>query len=184
MDLLNIILWAALSVAVGASGTAQNQAELSLTKEKMHQERQENPVLSKDFQTAKTALEKAGAEKDLNTVRLGLKAFMLEIKKQSVETIVKLNDKASVPDLIKALEANQTIMSGGTETELLQQELNTAIVSALRRFTKLEFAYLGNKPIAPCFEKCPDDKVRKVIKESLDWVNEHKSVLKSDGKNN
>lgn len=68
-----------------------------------------------------------------------------------------------------ALEDNQSVMSGGTETEIMQQELNTAIVSALEQLTGLQF---------PSSENLSKDDIQKVVKQSREWWKAHQKEIK------
>lgn len=141
---------------------------------------QSNSILTKDYNIAKKALEKAVREKDLNAIRLGLKGFSFQIRKDVVEEIVKLNDKSFVPDLADALEENQGCLSGGSETEVLQKELNNLIVSAIKRLTGLEFSYFDSSSSQPCSNDFPPKDIQRILKESRDWWKENKKDYQSE----
>jgi hypothetical protein len=126
------------------------------------QTKEQNPILNKDYTIAKQALDKAVLQRDRETIRLGLQKKSLIFKKDVVQGIEQLNDKSFVPDLINVLENNQVAMTGGTETRLLQQELNEAIVSALKKITKLDFQFS---------EKISADDIQQVLKKSREWWN-------------
>lgn len=170
-DLINTLLLIALAITLNNSVTAEvGEKKIAEQPKNFEIERQEDPILSRNYEVAKKALEKASLKKDKVTIRRGLKAFSIEIKKQVVQSIIQLNDKTFVPDLIEALQNNQTPMSGGTETAFLQQELNKAIISALRKFTKLSFSYLKDESTVPCFSECPSKDIQKVVDESKAWL--------------
>jgi hypothetical protein len=124
------------------------------------QNKEQNPILDKDYTIAKRALDKAVLQRDKETIRLGLKRDSLDFKREVVHAIEQLKDKLFVPDLINALEGNQITMRGGTETKLLQQELNEAIVSALKKVTNINFLIS---------DKLSTDDIQQVLKKSREW---------------
>lgn len=152
--------------------TNEPEIQQALTAE-MLERQQATPILSKNYQVAKWAFDKAVLEKDKSTIRLGLKGYSLLIKRDVVQTIKQLNDKSFVPELIKALEDNQVLMSGGSETQAEQQELNKEIISALKQLTGLDFPYLNDSSTIPCFKDCPSKAIERVLKESQEWWKIH-----------
>ncbi len=139
---------------------------------------QEISILSKYYYLAKKALDKAILEKDKATIQLGLGKQFLSLKKEIVEEAVKFNDKSFIPDLIKALERNQGIMSGGTETVIEQNLLNKAIVSALEKLTGLQFLYFDGSLTRSSFDEFPHKDIEKILKESREWCNNQKEECK------
>lgn len=102
---------------------------------------QNKEILSKDYKIAEKALNKAVFEKNKDTIRLGLKSPILEIRAKTVKEIGKLADETFVPNLIEALEENQGIIDGGSEIQVMQQELNKDIVSVLEKFDQLRVCF-------------------------------------------
>lgn len=153
--------------------TNEQQIQESV-KAEMLERQQKTSILSKNYNVAKLALNKAVLEKDKSTIRLGLKGFSLLIKRDAIQAIKQLDDKTFVPDLIKALDENQGVMSGGSETEAEQQELNKEIISALKQLTGLEFPYLTDSSTIPCFSDCPSKDIQRVVKESSEWWENNK----------
>lgn len=147
-----------------------NEAEIQQSlKAEMIERQKPNPILSKNYNVAKWALDKAVSENDKPTLRLGLNAFSLLIKRKVVQAIKQFDDKSFVPDLIEALDNNQGAMSGGSETEFMQRELNEEIISALKQLTGLEFSFLSDSSTIPCFSDCPSKDIQRVLKESREW---------------
>lgn len=124
-------------------------------------------ILSKDFNEASEALEENVRRKKSGLVRMSLQHPSLIIKRRAAEALRKLKDRASVPSLIEALELNQAVYVGGTETELLQDELNRAIVSALVEVTGIDVQ------LGPTLS---DRKISEVITKSKKWwsMNKHR----------
>ncbi|HMS40446.1 MAG TPA: hypothetical protein PKE69_09485 [Pyrinomonadaceae bacterium] len=149
---------------------------MEIVKAERLERQQETPILSKNYSVAKLALNKAILEKDKSTILLGLNGFSLLIKRDAVQAIKQFNDKSFVPNLIKALDENQGVMSGGSETEAEQQELNKGIILALKQLTGLEFSYLTNSSTIPCFSDCPSKDILRVLKESREWWKKNQSV--------
>jgi hypothetical protein len=143
----------------------------------MLEKQQATPILSKNYRIAKAAFDKAVLERDKATIRLGLKRESLSFKAVTVQAIKQFEDKSFVPDLIKALEGNQVIMSGGLETQVEQQELNKEIISALKQLTGLNFSYLNDSSTIPCFNDCPPKDIIRVLKESREWWRNHKKDM-------
>ncbi len=71
----------------------------------------------------------------------------------------------SVPRLIDALEQNQVVYTGGSETEALQVDLNAALISALRKITGVD-----------CGETDPasDEDISRVLQTGRQWWEENK----------
>jgi hypothetical protein len=149
---------------------AANEAEIQKSlKDEMLDRQQTTPILSNNYKVAKAAFDKAVAEKDKRTLRLGLQKNSLNLKLLIVQAIKQFDDKSFVPDLIKALEDNQSIMSGGSEIKAAQQELNKEIISDLKQLTGLQFPYLTDESTVPCFSDCPPKDIQKVLKDSREW---------------
>lgn len=151
-----------------------NETEIQQTlNAEMLERRQETPILSKIYNVAKSALDKAILEKDKSTIRLGLKRNSPSFRTIVVQAIRQLDDKSFVPDLIKALEDNQVLMSGGSETQAEQQELNKEIISTLKQLTGLDFPYLNDSSTIPCFSDCPSKDIERVLTDSREWWRIH-----------
>lgn len=166
----------------------ENEPEIqqALTDE-MVERQQSTPILSKNYRVAKWALDKAVSEKDIATIRLGLKGFSFSIKQDAVLVIKQLDDKSFVPDLIEALDKNQGIIDGGSEVQSFQQELNITIISALKQLTDLKFSYskgsptsltslcLNNSKISfSCVvDRMPKD-IEKILEECRKWWKVHR----------
>jgi hypothetical protein len=125
-------------------------------------ELQESAILSSDYQSAKDALDNAVLKNDIKTIRLGLKNRINTIQQATVKALAKLKDKDSVPNLIECLKSNQGVFSGGTETEIMQRDLNISIIFALSTITELTFD-ASKSPTS--------DEIEKVITESQNWLN-------------
>jgi HEAT repeat protein len=149
---------------VESKATPSNSMNVSanklVTKSEVSVSQQENPILSKDHATAEKALDKAILEKDKHTIKLGLRNQSFLIRQKTVEAIGEIGDESFVPDLIRSLRGNQGIVTGGTETEVMQNDLNRAIISALEQLTKLEFEV--SIPLS-------DEDIRKVTDKSQNW---------------
>lgn len=159
-----MVVSALLAVGFGVSPLTKDNKISAQTQNqiqpKMRNSPQQNPILARDYYTAKKALDEAVQKKDLATIALGLKGFSFEIRKDVIAEIKKLDDKNFILDLIEALEVNQGDLSGGSETQHLQQELNSLLVSALEQLTGLCFSYTENSS---------KDDVERIVKQSRDW---------------
>jgi HEAT repeat protein len=113
-------------------------------------------MASADFQSAKQRLDEAVKSGDAATLRAVLQHPSLILRREAAEALVQMGGTDNVPHLIEALEKNQGRRSDGSESELMQAELNTALISALGKITGLEFA-------AP-----PD--VSQVVQQSRGWL--------------
>lgn len=149
----------------------------------MVERQQATPILSKNYNVAKWAFDKAVSENDTATIRLGLKRESLSFRTLVIQAIKKFDDKSFVLDLIKALQDNQVIMSGGSETQTEQQELNKEIIGAIRQLTGLEFPYITESSTVPCFSDCPSKDIERILMESRKWREEHKLELKNSNDN-
>lgn len=123
-------------------------------------QKNQNDILSKNYDLAAKTLEKAIAEKDRKIIRLGLKNPILPIRQKAAEATAEIGDIEAVPPLIDALEFNRGIMAGGTEAQIMQNDLNKAIISALEELTKLKFMVS---------DEISAEDVRKVIERSREW---------------
>src|ERR1700674_2893298 len=81
-------------------------------------------ILSDNYSVAKGVLDENRRKKDTRLVCLSLSNASLLIKKLAAEALKEIGDKSSVSCLIEALENNQVVYTGGTETQILQQQLN------------------------------------------------------------
>ncbi|HJQ55672.1 MAG TPA: hypothetical protein VJ890_02120 [Vineibacter sp.] len=96
-------------------------------------------LLSPDFEIADVALSEAITRRDAALVARALEQSFLEMKIRAARALLDIGDRASVPPLIATLEANQVSYSDGSETKVLQQELNEVLVAALARLTGIAF---------------------------------------------
>ncbi len=94
-------------------------------------------ISSKNYSTAKAAVVEAAHQRNVKLVCEALTHHSLQIRLIAVSEIQKMDDAKAVQPLLEALRANQAKYTGGSETEVLQSELNGKIVSALRQLTKL-----------------------------------------------
>ncbi len=69
-----------------------------------------------------------------------LKHPSLQIKIMAAKELADMNTAESVPELLNALKENQAQLTGGTETELLQRELNQSLLISLERQTGLKLS--------------------------------------------
>jgi hypothetical protein len=153
----------------------ENEPEIEQTlSAEMVERQQSRPILSKYYRVAKWAFDKAVLENDMATILLGLEGRSLLIRRNVVQALKQFDDKSVVPNLIKALDDNQGIMSGGSETQAEQRELNKEIISALRKLTGLEFSYLQEATTIPCFHECPSKDIQRILKESREWWERHR----------
>jgi len=157
MRLRILVVSVSVLLFLGVSGRAQTTTPTA-------------PILSKDYSVAEKALNKAVNEKDSATLALGLKAFSLEIRNRAVIELTKFDDRSLVVDLLDALKTNQTAMSGGSETEGIQRELNRSIINALTKFTDLKFDYVTNDSLQGCIQPCPTPEIARVMQETKAWI--------------
>lgn len=127
----------------------------------------DNKILSEDYAIAEKALNKAVLKKNKDTIKLGLKSPIPDIRKKTVEAIAKIGNEAFVPNLIVALEQNQGIIAGGSEIQSLQNKLNEIIISTLEQLTKLKFNI--SKPLSP-------EDIKEVLDKTKDWCKTNKKV--------
>lgn len=96
-------------------------------------------VLSDDLGIADPALSDAISDENISIIQLGLSSRFTRIRIRSANALGKLRDPAAIKSLIKALQENQGIIGGGTETQIEQAELTREILFALERITKIKF---------------------------------------------
>ena len=149
-------------VAISLSGThaamitPTNQRDPSL---------REN-ILSTDYHIAKGALDENSKKKDTRLVCLSLKNQSLLIRKEAAEALKQIGAKPAVACLIEALEDNQVVYTGGTETRVLQQQLNDALVAALEQLTGLTLQ-TKSPPLS-------DTAIRRIIQRTKRWWSENR----------
>ncbi len=100
-------------------------------------------LLSKNFTEAKQALDSVIVRKDQFLICFALSNSDWLIRGLAGKALREVADDDSVPCLVKALENNQDILSGGSEARVSQEELNTDLVDALVRIGNLA---LDKKP--------------------------------------
>jgi hypothetical protein len=158
------------TVAESRRWYAANESEIQKSyKAEMLDRQQTTSILSSNFRVARWAFDKAVAEKDTATLRLGLQKNSLTLRLLIVKAIKQFDDRSFVPDLIQTLEENQSMMSGGSETQMAQQELRKEIIDALKHLTGLQFSYLTDESFVSCFSECPSKDIQKVLQESREW---------------
>jgi HEAT repeat protein len=121
-------------------------------------------ILSTDFATANQALAESIKNRDARLVRLALDHPALEIKRQAAAALGQLGDSSCVPNLIDVLERNQAVQRGGSETLVLQTELNAAVIAALQKLTGVDFGAAD--------ASSPED-VRRALETSRQWWQEN-----------
>lgn len=132
-----------------------------------------NNILATDYSVAKKFLNKALVEKDLETIRLGLKGFSFQIRIDVVEAIERLKDPRFLPDLATTLEDNQGCFSGGSETDSLQRDLDQQLISAIRQLTNMKLESYESTREQSCVNEKYQDSIRKIVKETRDWFKQH-----------
>ena len=118
-------------------------------------------ILSKDFSTAEQALEENRRLRDARAVCLSLEHPSLLIKRRAAEALGDLKDKGAVKCLVQALERNQVVLLGGSETQVEQGELNKSILGALNATTGLDL------PVTP---RPTPAQLRRVKAKTARWV--------------
>jgi hypothetical protein len=161
--------------------TYQKQIEQAMQQERLMMS-QEISILSKYHYLAKRAFEEAVLKKDKTTLRLGLKAFSLALRSKVVDEIKRFDDKSFVPNLITALEGNQAIMSGGSETTYEQNLLDQKIVSAIESLTGLQFPYFDKYLNHDRFDNSSQYNIEKILKESREWCETYQQECKPENK--
>lgn len=150
-------------VFTSKTGDESQAAIAGSSAEKLPME-QDDGILSRNYATAERALHTAIAEKDLPTLRRGLRSTFFPIKQRSIEALTETKNKLLVVDLIDALRANQAIFSGGTETEVMQNDFNRSLILAIEKLTGLKF-----KVSAPI----TSSEVKIVVEKTQAWWKEH-----------
>jgi hypothetical protein len=153
----------------------------------MEQERlmmQEISILSKYHHLANRAFENAVLNKDKTTLRLGLKAFSLDLRAKVVDEIKRFDDKSFVPDLITALAGNRGVRTGGYEITGAQDTLDRKIISAIEKLTGLQFSYFDKYSNHDRFDKSFQDNIGRILKESREWCETHQQECKPENKTN
>ena len=137
-------------------------------------------ILGADYDKAEAALMQAISEKQRETIQSGLKSRFIGLQIRSAEALAEINDKSSVAALVEALSQNQGVRGGGTEDQVLQQNLNKAIILALAKLTELKFQIswrlAENKfhTNAPFFDTFTPDEIENVLDETRKWLSSQK----------
>ena len=118
------------------------------------------PIRSLDFTAAKALLDGAVRDRDSRRIGLLLVHPSLILRRQAADALGQIGGKADVPELIAALEANQVVYGGGTEEQVLKEDLNGALIAALQRLTGHD---LG--PVDPA----SDAEVRRALEAARQW---------------
>lgn len=101
-------------------------------------------IHNKDYSIAKAAVMEAAHQQNMDLVCENLRHSSLQIRLIAVGAILEIDKAEAVQPLLDALRANQAKYTGGSETEALQNELNSKIIAALQQLTKL---HLNEKDI-------------------------------------
>jgi HEAT repeat protein len=126
-------------------------------------------ILNQDFSTAQKALQENTKQKNVQAVCLSLKHHSLLIRRQAADALRSIQHKSAVKCLIEALEDNQVVYFGGTETQIEQDELNESIVLTLKSLTGLDL------PAKPKFSAA---EIKQVIQKSKEWWSVNKNSIK------
>lgn len=137
---------------------------------------EDDSILSNEYSVAERALSRAVLEKNRATIREGLKSKFIGLKIDAVKALAEMNDKSSVPNLVEALQANQGVIDGGSETQILQNDLNQAIIRALERLTGLEFSVSKrlNKEKLSRYTPFSSEEIEDVVSKSGQWQTKSK----------
>ncbi len=125
----------------------------------------EKHLLSKKFAEAKQALDSVIVRKDPFLICLALSNPDWLIRSYAGKALKQIADDNLVPCLVKALEKNQDILSGGSEARASQVELNIDLVDILVGIAKLP---LDKK------EKYEKIEIERIISESKQWYENRK----------
>lgn len=158
-----------ISCAVSEYNLAQTGKELEptpISSQKNISMKQDNSILSKDYNIAEKALNKAVLEKDKETIKLGLRSPILTIKQKTVEVIADTQDKTFVPNLIEVLEKNQSSIAGGSEARVMQQDLDKAIIFSLEQLTGLQMLPSGSLSTS---DRLSSDDIQQALNKSRRW---------------
>jgi hypothetical protein len=98
-----------------------------------------NAFLTETHERSAKLLEKAILENDVDTIRKALQGRFLSIKSRAVQALTKLDDKASIPNLVQLLKTNQGLIDGGSEIQYEQNLLNKVIVLGLEKLADAKF---------------------------------------------
>lgn len=121
---------------------------------------QDEKILSNDHAVAKAALDEAIAKRDFDRVRFGLASYFLSYRITAAKALRESGQKRFVPFLADALEANRAIISGGTETQIRQNDLTLVLVKGIEQLTNLDLG-LGPKPT--------DARIVKAVEKTRRW---------------
>ena len=151
-------------------------------------------ILSNDFSIARRALDENIKQKRIIAIQMSLKSRFLDIRRGAADAIKEINNKASIPALIEALEGNYNARyTGGLEMHALKTELNRSLLSALQTLTGLTFPeghelsptqealapliQIVNAPRPvepPVGHEMSEAQIKDVIQECKRWWNENK----------
>jgi hypothetical protein len=118
------------------------------------------PIRSLDFAAAKGLLDGAIRDRDSRRVGLLLVHPSLILRRQAADALGQFGGRPDVPELIAALEANQVVYGGGTEDQVLKEDLNAALIAAVQKLTGLD---LG--PVDPA----SDADIRRALEAARKW---------------
>jgi hypothetical protein len=128
-------------------------------------------ILSRDFKTAREALDENTRNRRVELVQVSLEHPSLLIKRRAAKAIMELDDKDSVPALVEALEKNQVSFKGSSETKALQEKLNNDLVSALHRPTGISFPVEGVlSKYAPSLITHSAADIKQIILITREWL--------------
>gem|GEM_PF-4928722 len=155
-------------------------------------------ILSNDLSIARRALDENIKQKRIIAIQMSLKSRFLDIRRGAADAIKELNDKASIPALVEALENNyQGRYTGGLEMAGRQTELTRSLLSALQTLTGLTFPeghelsptqealapliQIANAPRPvdpPVGRELSEAQIKDVIQVCKSWWNENKDKFK------
>jgi len=117
-------------------------------------------VLSTKYNEASRALDEAVNARDLPVIRTALRNRSFPLKIRAAKALAALKDVDSIPSLLETLKANQVVMLGGSETQILQTQCDSTVTSALEAITGMKF-----KTKSPASA----NEIDRVIQESAQW---------------
>ncbi|MBX3281527.1 MAG: hypothetical protein KF756_03530 [Acidobacteria bacterium] len=138
---------------------------------------QDKRILSRNYAEAKQALAEAVKKNDTDTIREGLlKSLSFELKGDIAATIAEEKMTGLLPDLVTALQFNSGCMSGGSESEAAQKQLNEKVVKAISSLTSLSFPYFDASKIPVCSNDSPSWEIRRIVAETNEWISRNVDV--------
>lgn len=141
-SMINVFLCIVMAIGISSSAKVNESIKIEnqVGQAAIQCKQEDDSILSCDYSTAKKALEKALQKNDKDAIRRGLKRpFSFDLKMDIAKAISQLKDKSFIPDLIDALEKNQGVFNGGTETAISQALLSRELMVTIAELTGLRF---------------------------------------------